>query len=77
MPQIVLPVYGIVIENNGITSTLKDGEPADYGDDEYLAAVDAVEAMVLAHALAGIDVTSPAYVQGITAAVEGIANNVL
>lgn len=77
MPRIVLPVYGIVIENNSITSNLKDDEPADYGDDEYLAAVDAVEAMVLAHALAGIDVTNPAYVQGITVAVEAITNNVL
>jgi hypothetical protein len=77
MPKITLPVYGITIDGSTITSNLKDGDPADYGDDEYLAAVDAIESIVLAHHLAGIDVTSPAYVNGITAAVEGINNNVL
>lgn len=52
------------------------------GDDEEQAQVavynrqlDAIESMILAHAIAGIDVASPAYVEGITTAVEACANN--
>ncbi len=38
------------------------------------AAMDGLEALVLAHACAGIDVASPAYVEGIETAVDAIGN---
>ena len=44
-------------------------------DEAGIAAAHALESMILAHAIAGIDVTSPAYCEGIETAVEAIANN--
>jgi hypothetical protein len=41
---------------------------------QYNAAIDSLEALVLAHACAGVE--SPAYVEGIETAVEAIANRV-
>ena len=41
----------------------------------YNACLDAVEAVVLAHACAGINVSEPAYVTGIKTALEAIDNN--
>jgi hypothetical protein len=38
------------------------------------AAMDAVEALVLAHACAGVDVASPAYAEGLETAVEACWN---
>ena len=77
-----LPVYDMVITRHGeggtITSNLHDkGEPGDYDDniDKVNAVIDGVEALVLAHACAGIDVTDPKYVQGIVVAVDGAMNN--
>ena len=67
---IALPCFGITVELTGtagkITSDLKDGSD----DAELVAAMDAIESLILAHACAGIDVASPAYVQGIETAVE-------
>jgi hypothetical protein len=67
---ITLPCFGITVEltdNAGkITSDLKDGSD----DAELVAAMDAIESLILAHACAGVDVAGPAYVQGIETAVE-------
>ena len=41
---------------------------------EYVAAINALESLVLAHACAGIDVMAPAYIEGIETAVEAVAN---
>lgn len=38
--------------------------------------IDGIEALVLAHAVAGVDVTSPAYEQGLEAALEAAGNNI-
>lgn len=77
--RIELPCYeiSIVIEGKGgfINSNLADGEPADYGDEEYLAGVDAIESMILAHAIAGVDVESPAYIEGIETAVQALTDH--
>ena len=40
-----------------------------------LARVDGLESLILAHACAGVDVESPAYVEGIETAVEAITNH--
>jgi hypothetical protein len=61
-----------------ITSDLKEGEAiGEDGDKEYLAAVDAIESIVLAHAAAGIDVKTLSYIQGIETAVQKITEKFL
>jgi hypothetical protein len=55
-----------------ITSQLK--EPGA-GASLYNAAMDGIEALILAHACAGVDVRSPAYVEGIETAVEAVATH--
>ena len=41
----------------------------------FNAAIDGLESLILAHACAGVDVESLAYVEGIETAVEAIANH--
>ena len=41
---------------------------------EYTASMHAIESIILAHAMAGIDVSTPAYIEGIETAVEKCAN---
>jgi hypothetical protein len=71
---------GIVVElsaNGGgaiLASPLKDGRE-DGSQEELLAALDAVESVILAHACAGVDVESPAYQTGIETALEAITNH--
>jgi hypothetical protein len=80
-----LPCYGITItlvRENGadkpgsgaIASDLRAGQSA--ADRHYNAAIDGLEALILAHACAGVDVEAPAYIEGIESAVEAIANHV-
>lgn len=38
-------------------------------------AIDAIESLILAHACAGVDVEAAAYIEGIEAALDAIANN--
>ena len=56
-----------------ITSDLKTVTTLRAGP--FNNAIDALEALILAHACAGIDVTSPAYVEGVETAVEAIGNH--
>lgn len=76
MPKIriiELPVFGIKIKitpggHGTITSDLSNtGKVAD--------ALDGIESLVLAHAVAGVDVTAPAYVGGVETAVHAALNN--
>lgn len=51
-------------------------DPTVTDDDvEYNAAIDGIEAMILAHACAGVNVQTVGYIEGIKTAVEGCANN--
>jgi hypothetical protein len=80
-----LPCHGITIrlhrENANeapasgmITSNLKaSGHTAV--EQLFNAAVDGLESLILAHACAGVDVASPAYIEGIETAVDAIANH--
>lgn len=84
-----LPCYGITIRlEDGntegqpgcgtITSELKAAEEDAEEDAEaarFHAAMDGLESLILAHACAGMDVQSPAYIEGIKTAVEAISNN--
>ena len=80
-----LPCYGIAVtlargnsdETPGGGSIASDLHAADRSakDRHYNSAIDGLESLILAHACAGVDVESPAYVEGIEAAVEAIANH--
>lgn len=50
---------------------------ADESEDDrrYNIAIDAIEAVVLAHACAGVDVNTPAYLRGVIDACHACANN--
>jgi len=81
MKTIKLPCYNMVIEvtdekQGTITSNLHQ-TAADLAitADEYDASVNAIESLILAHACAGIDISCPAYVEGIETAVEAILNH--
>lgn len=41
----------------------------------YNYACDAIEAMLLNHAIAGVNIESPAYLEGLEAAIDAVANN--
>jgi hypothetical protein len=82
--KIKLPCYGITVtlaRENGveepgsgsIVSELREPETA--ASRQYNAAIDGLEALILAHACAGVDVESPAHVEGIETAVDAIANH--
>jgi len=40
----------------------------------YNKTIDGIEALILGHAIAGIDITTPAYLEGIESAVQGAVN---
>lgn len=77
MTIIKLPVYGILININeqgggGISSADLQDEAAG---PEYEAAIDGLLSLILAHACSGIDVESPAYLEGIEVAAGSIVND--
>jgi hypothetical protein len=81
--KIQLPCFGITVtlarengvEEPGSGSIVSDlREPETAANRRYNSAVDGLEALILAHACAGIDVESPAYLEGIETAVDAIAN---
>ena len=83
--EIRLPCYGIIIQldrehtnhNAGCGTIISDlkGPSTTAAERLYNAAVDGLEALILAHACAGVDVESPAYLEGIETAVEAVASH--
>ena len=79
------------VETSGITIELgapRSETPGAYGGGRIVAsalrdadeqqpdeALDAIEALVLAHAVAGVDVTTPAYQEGLETALDAVANH--
>lgn len=68
-----LPTFDMVVitnlEGGTITSNMLEKTERDDPElSELCAAVDAIESMVLSHAIAGIDIQSPAYLEGIEVA---------
>ena len=66
--------FGLVLRvnvNDG-SGEIVNGFPRDTNHD---SALDAIESLILAHACAGIDVCSPAYLEGIETAIDAISNN--
>jgi len=81
--KIQLPCYGITVtlarengaEEPGSGSIVSDlREPETAANRRYNAAIDGLEALILAHACVGVDVESLAYLEGIETAVDAIAN---
>ena len=80
MKTIKLPVFGIIVDLTGdgggsISSTDLKTVHNDEEDELYNAAMDGIESMILAHVLAGVDIESPSYLEGIETAVNACANN--
>jgi hypothetical protein len=84
--KIQLPCYGIIltlvrengVEKPGSGSIVSDLRAAEAtANRQYNAAIDGIEALILAHACAGVDVESPAYIEGIETTVDAIANATL
>jgi len=83
MKEIKLPCYEMkvtlddqMIGFGTIESNLQREEPSmSSTGNEYNGALDAIESIILAHAVAGIDIASPAYVEGIETAIDAIVNN--
>jgi hypothetical protein len=79
MKKINLDSFGIVISYNGnskltasITSDMKEG--VNTSKTPFNAAVDGLESIILAHFSAGIEVNSPAYLEGIETALDSLTN---
>ena len=80
MTHINLPCFGIVVSLTGdgggnITSDLHEETGDFYDDSVYNTGIDAIESMILAHAIAGVDVEEPAYLEGIETAVDALAQS--
>jgi hypothetical protein len=74
--SIDLPVFGITLTlDSGGGGNIASFLHEDDAPGGYNAAMDAIESLVLAHACAGIDVESPAYLEGIETAVQACASN--
>ena len=73
MNRIHLNCYGIVITEHELgVASIEDKLGVEYGPFRDMA--DALTSLILAHHCAGIDVTAPAYIEGIETAVENISN---
>ena len=70
---IVVTLTGERLPGGTITSDLHDTEEMDHDAQLYNAAMDAIEAMILAQAVAGVDITEPKYLEGIEIAVQSCA----
>ena len=76
--------FGIIVSlddvgGGTIVSDLKEPHEDQHGEEfdsliQYNAAMDAIESMILAHACTGIDVATPAYIEGIETAVQSCGN---
>ena len=80
---ITLPCYGITVtlepgignSTGGAIASLLAEDPNDQDNIAFNAAIDGIEAMILACACEGIDIESPAFIAAIETAVEAAANN--
>jgi hypothetical protein len=73
-----LPAFGIKIELIGpkgqAFGTLSSAMHENGESPELKASIDGIERLILAHACAGVDVMSPAYIEGIETSVLTIMN---
>jgi len=84
MKEICLPCFGITVclygdpsDESQVSGTIISALHESGGCRSSMqsdAAIDALESIILAHACAGIDITSPAYVEGVETAVDAVGN---
>lgn len=88
--QIEVPIGGIVIElgspdpdnpHRSVCGSIVEGTlkgDCEFGDNVldnlFNNMMDALESILLAHACAGIDVTTPAYIEGLETAIDACIN---
>jgi hypothetical protein len=87
MSTIRLPCFGITIRLARKNAAKTPGAGAIASDlripgksavnRQHNAAIDGMEALILAHACAGVDVALPAYIEGIETAVDAVTNHFL
>jgi hypothetical protein len=72
--SINLPIYNICVcvDSEGIDSITSNLKTTKVGCEDYNTAIEGVESLVLSHACTGLDITTPKYLEGIEAAVDGI-----
>lgn len=79
MDEIKLPVHGIVImtDKDGSSTIASDLHTDNMNEEdiEFNAAIDGIEALILAHYCAEINVNDSAYLEGIKTAVDACNNN--
>lgn len=68
--------YTIEKDNGVCTSITSNMHINDDSDELYNAAIDGLEAMILACAASGMDVSCPMFVKTVQTALEGISNNI-
>jgi hypothetical protein len=77
MKTFIIPLYGVIVEVNpdksGSIISLLHSEDED--DELFNAAMDGIESLILAHAIAGIDVESSEYIEGIKTAVDACSSH--
>lgn len=71
-----LPAFGIELVREGGCGSIQSDLHEPNESPEAKMCFDALESLILAHFVAGVDVASPAYVEGIQTAVEAVVNNV-
>jgi hypothetical protein len=78
MREIILNSSGyrisIQLAEDGKSGTILSDMHTGIDSDEHTAAYNAIESLVLAHACAGVNVQSEAYMAGLSTAIEAIDN---
>ena len=74
--EVKLPCYGIVVswDSETLVGDIKT-HPNLVGKTAWSGEFDGIFSMILAHAIAGVDIESPAYIEGIETAVEAVGNH--
>lgn len=81
MEKLNLGCHGIEISfdanDKGCAAIVSDLKEADTTQNAlFNAAMDGIESLVMAQFSAGVDVASPAYLEGLESAIEAIGNNI-
>lgn len=74
-PNIIINLFLGNIGGGQIQSNIAEVFGHDTEDDPLKAMFDAIESLILAHACAGVNVSSPEYIQGIETAINACENN--
>lgn len=71
-----LPAFGIDLMRKGGCGSIHSDLHEPNESPEAKMCFDTLESLILAHFVAGVDVATPAYLEGIETAVEAVTNNV-